>query len=149
LVIGGSLYGGVAVRPGFWIAVGALLAGLAVAAGAFGAHRLRTTLRNDSGVSQEDAARRLEIFDTAARYHMYHALAVTLAGLLAMRHSSPCLTASGSSFVAGIVVFCGCLYAMALGGPRKLGAIVPIGGVSFIVGWVCLAVAAWRSRQDL
>ena len=136
------------MKPSAWIACGALLAGLSVAAGAFGAHGLKSKLRSDASVSREEADRRLDIFDTAARYHMYHALAVTVAGLLAFRSSSPCLTAAGWLFVAGIVVFSGCLYAMALGGPRKLGAVVPIGGVSFIVGWVCLAVAAWHAGRE-
>lgn len=137
---------GVELKPNTWIACGALLAGLSVAAGAFGAHWLTGRLRDDSSIVEKEAERRLEIFDTAARYQMYHAVGVVLVGLLAMRSSSPCLTAAGWLFVAGIVIFCGCLYAMGLGAPRLLGRVVPVGGASFIVGWVCLAVAAWRAE---
>lgn len=120
------------------------MAGLSVSAGAFGAHWLTNRLRSDSSILEADADRRLEIFQTAARYHMYHAMGVSLVGLVALRASSPCLTAAGWLFVIGIIIFCGCLYAMSLGAPRVLGAIVPIGGASFIIGWLCLAVAAWR-----
>lgn len=127
-----------------WIACGAVLAAMSVAAGAFGAHGLRGKLESDASLSADRAARRLEIFDTAARYQMYHAIAILLTGAIAMRCSSIWLSVGGWCFVAGIIIFCGCLYAIALGGPRVLGAIVPVGGVGFIVGWVCLAIAALR-----
>lgn len=136
------------MKPRLWIACGALLAGLSVAAGAFGAHGLKNKLTHDAGLSNGDAARRLEIFDTAARYHMYHALAIIATGMVAMRRSSPCSTLAGVMFVLGIVIFSGCLYAMALGGPRTLGRIVPIGGVAFVVGWLLLALAAFRASGD-
>lgn len=119
-----------------------------MAAGAFGAHGLTSQLRNDTQITRDEADRRLEIFDKAARYHMYHAIGVVLAGLVALRHPTGWLTVAGGLFIVGILVFSGCLYAMALGGPRRLGAVVPIGGVSFILGWVCLAVAAWRATND-
>lgn len=121
------------------------MACLSVSAGAFGAHWLTNRLRSDSSILEADADRRLEIFQTAARYHMYHAMGVSLVGVIALRTSSPCLTAAGCLFVIGIIIFCGCLYAMSLGAPRVLGAIVPFGGASFIIGWLCLAVAAWRN----
>ncbi|HVA45042.1 MAG TPA: DUF423 domain-containing protein [Pirellulales bacterium] len=137
----------------WWVACGAVLAGLSVAAGAFGAHGLKGRLAEDLKLSadesaHQEAARRLEIFDTAARYHMYHAIAVVLIGLAATRHSSIWLTAGGSLFVAGILVFCGCLYAMALGAPRILGAVVPFGGVGFILGWICLAIGAVQAASE-
>lgn len=122
------------------------MAGLSVSAGAFGAHWLTGKLRSDSSITQQEADRRLEIFQIAARYHMYHAIGIALVGLVARQSSSPCLTAAGWLFVAGIAIFCGCLYAMALGAPRVLGAVVPFGGAGFIAGWFCLAVAAWRSH---
>ena len=130
------------MRPTSWIACGAVLAGVAVAAGAFGAHGLTGKLKDDSSLSAEEKARRLDIFETAARYQMYHALGILLVGLVATRHSSIWLTVAGSCFVVGVLVFSGCLYALALGAPRFLGAIVPIGGVGFLLGWLSLAIAA-------
>jgi len=114
------------------IAIGALNALVAVAAGAFAAHGLRDRLE----------PRPLEVFETAARYQMYHALAMVLAGLIAPRFSSA--TTAGWIFQAGIVVFSGSLYALALTDAKVLGAITPFGGLAFLVGWAWLAWAAWR-----
>lgn len=110
------------------VALGAVNAALAVAAGAFGAHGLRERLE----------PRALEIFETAARYHMYHALAMIVAGMLAAR-------GPGWAFQAGIVIFSGSLYALAMTDVKALGAITPIGGLAFLVGWIWLAVTAWRA----
>lgn len=112
------------------VALGAVNAALAVAAGAFGAHGLRERLD----------ARSLEIFETGARYHMYHALAIVLCGVLATRGA----TTAGWLFQAGIVVFSGSLYALSLSGVRVLGAITPLGGLAFLVGWGYLA---WTSLR--
>ena len=112
------------------IALGALNAALAVAAGAFGAHALRDRL----------APRALEIFDTAARYQMYHALALVLVGVIATRGA----TTAGWLFQAGIVVFSGSLYALALTDLKILGAITPIGGLAFLAGWAWLLWSSWR-----
>ena len=109
-------------------AAGAINAALAVAAGAFAAHALRARLE----------PRALEVFETGARYHMYHALAMILAGVLAAR-------TPGWIFQGGIVLFSGSLYALALTDVKALGAITPFGGVAFLVGWVWLAVAVLRS----
>lgn len=120
-----------------FVMLGALSAALAVAAGAFGAHALRTRLD----------ARMLEVFETAARYQMYHALALLAVGAVAARLAPPlALPAlwSGWCFVAGTVLFSGSLYAMAASGVRALGAVTPLGGVCFIAGWLLLAVAASR-----
>lgn len=114
------------------IAIGALNAALAVAAGAFGAHGLRERLE----------PRALEIFETAARYQMYHALAIILAGLLAAR--VPGATTAGWLFLAGIAIFSGSLYALSLTDVKVLGAITPLGGVAFLAGWLWLAYSAWR-----
>src|SRR6185295_15084185 len=116
-----------------WIAVGALNAALAVAAGAFAAHGLRHRLD----------ARALEVFETGARYHMYHSLAMIAAGVLAMLGMRGAPTA-GWIFLAGIVLFCGSLYALAVTGVTGLGAITPLGGLAFLVGWLWLAWNAWR-----
>ena len=109
------------------VAFGAINAALAVAAGAFAAHGLRDRLDT----------RALEIFETAARYHMYHALAMILAGVLAAR-------AAGWIFQAGIVVFSGSLYVLAITDVTVLGAITPIGGLALLVGWLWLAWTTWR-----
>jgi uncharacterized membrane protein YgdD (TMEM256/DUF423 family) len=111
-------------------AAGALLALLAVAAGAFGAHALADRLAPD----------RLAIFETGVRYQMYHALGLLALGIAASRWPGVPLGAAGVSIVAGVLVFSGTLYALALGAPRWLGAITPIGGVAMIVGW---AIAGW------
>lgn len=115
-----------------FLMIGALSAGLGVAAGAFGAHALRARLE----------PRLLEVFETAVRYQMYHALALLAAAWLASRVPGSMSTAAGWLFVAGSVIFSGSLYAMVFTGVRALGAITPIGGVCFIAGWVCLALAA-------
>jgi uncharacterized membrane protein YgdD (TMEM256/DUF423 family) len=112
------------------IALGAVNAALAVAAGAFGAHGLKDRLD----------ARALEIFETAARYHMYHALALVLCGVIATKGA----TTAGWILQAGIVIFSGSLYALALTGVKGLGAVTPIGGLAFLVGWVYLAWTSWR-----
>jgi len=112
------------------IALGALNAAIAIAAGAFGAHALRARLE----------PRALEVFETGARYHMYHALALVLCGVIATRGA----TTAGWILQAGIVVFSGSLYAVALTGVKGLGAITPLGGLAFLVGWLWLAWSALR-----
>lgn len=121
----------------FALAAGAVLAGLAVAAGAFGAHGLKATLT---------ASGQAENWETACRYAMYHALALVTVGLLAaIRSPAPGgLTAAAWCFLVGTLIFSGCLAVLALTGIKILGAIVPIGGVLLIVGWALLALAAAR-----
>ena len=116
------------------IGAGALLGFLGVAAGAFGAHAIRERV----------SAERLDNWKTAADYQLWHALATIASGLIAVRWASGSAAAAGWCFVAGVVVFSGSLYALALTDRRKLGAITPIGGVLFLVGWALLAVAAIR-----
>ena len=117
-----------------WVATGAVLAALAVIIGAFGAHGLES--RVDAGL--------LDTFETGARYHMYHALALLAVGWLAAQRPGRWTSAAGWLFLAGIVVFSGSLYTLVLTGERWLGAITPVGGVCFILGWTALAVAALR-----
>jgi len=112
------------------IALGALNAAIAVAAGAFAAHGLRDRLE----------ARALEVFETGARYHFYHALAMILVGVMVLRGAST----AGWLFQGGIVVFSGSLYALALTDVKILGAITPLGGLAFLAGWSWLAWSAWR-----
>lgn len=117
----------------FWLVTGAVLAALAVAAGAFGAHALRARL------SPSD----LVTFETAVRYQMYHALGMIAVALLAARGQAA--EPSGWCFLAGTVLFSGSLYLLTLGGFRWMGAITPLGGLAFILGWVLLAVNGWRA----
>jgi uncharacterized membrane protein YgdD (TMEM256/DUF423 family) len=126
----------------FWIVTAALLAGLAVAAGSFGAHGLKSLL---------EATGRGDNWETAVRYGMYHALAMLAIGLAAGLPQAAAargqLAAAGWCFLAGTIIFSGCLAALALSGVRVLGAIVPIGGVLFLIGWALLAAAALRMKD--
>jgi uncharacterized membrane protein YgdD (TMEM256/DUF423 family) len=133
------------IARGF-VLTGAVAAFIGVALGAFGAHALRETLHLD--------ARWMAVWETGVQYHLTHALALLFVGLSADRFTrSPSLMAwAGRLFTAGIVIFGGSLYAMALtslsaSGPvTKLGAITPLGGVCFLTGWALLAVAAAREK---
>jgi uncharacterized membrane protein YgdD (TMEM256/DUF423 family) len=116
------------------VALGAISALVAVAAGAFGAHGLRARLSPDM----------LAVFETGARYQMYHALALLAAGWGASRWPGAAAAWAGWLFVAGTLVFSGSLYALALSGQRWLGAVTPIGGVAFLAGWAALAWSAIR-----
>ncbi len=116
--------------------IGAWSAFLAVAAGAFGAHALRAQLAPDL----------LAVFETGARYQMFHALALVLVGLFVERAAGRLLSAAGWLFVVGTVLFSGSLYALALSGVRALGAVTPLGGACFLAGWACLAAGVGRSR---
>jgi uncharacterized membrane protein YgdD (TMEM256/DUF423 family) len=102
--------------------------------GAFGAHALRARLD----------ARAMENFQTANRYHFLHAIALCLIGLLAERVGDAAVRGAGVAMTLGVAIFSGTVYALALGAPRWLGAVTPIGGVSLIVGWAWLAWAAAR-----
>ena len=117
-----------------WLRVGAISGFLAVAAGAFAAHVLKERLEG----------RALDHFETAARYQMYHALALVAVGLVAAARpgGAAAVAVAGWAFLVGTVLFSGSLYALALSGQRWLGAITPFGGVGFLVGWVALALAA-------
>ena len=119
-----------------FVMMGALSGAIAVAAGAFGAHALRARLE----------PRMLDVFETAARYQMYHALALFAVAWATTRWPGSLTTAAGWLFVAGTLIFSGSLYAMTFTGIRALGAITPIGGGCFIAGWGCVAMAAMRGR---
>jgi len=118
-------------------ALGGLFGFLAVAAGAFGAHGLRGRLSPDL----------LAVFETAARYQMYHALALVAVALLLERRTAgaAAMRAAGWCFVAGIVLFSGSLYTLALTGAGWWGAVTPLGGLAFLAGWLCLAFGLWRA----
>jgi uncharacterized membrane protein YgdD (TMEM256/DUF423 family) len=117
-----------------FFSLGALSEFVAVAAGAFGAHGLRARLTPEL----------LAVFETGARYQMYHALGLLAVAWAAARWPGGLVAWAGWLFVVGTVLFSGSLYALALSGVRWLGAITPLGGVAFLAGWVCLALAARR-----
>ena len=133
-------------RSNRWLLTAALLGGLAVAGGAFGAHGLKAHFAADGEMSPANE-QMLAHWETAARYQMYHALALLAVGLLAARGPNRVLHLAGLSMTIGTVIFSGCLYALVLTGERRLGAVVPLGGVLLIVGWVLLAVGAIRNSS--
>jgi uncharacterized membrane protein YgdD (TMEM256/DUF423 family) len=118
----------------FFFATGSLLAFLAVALGAFAAHGLKTRLSPDM----------LEIFDVGVRYHMYHALALLAVAWASSHWPDGSTRAAGWAFIVGIVIFSGSLYLLSVTGTRWLGAITPIGGMAFLIGWLLLVWTAWR-----
>ena len=114
--------------------VGALAGFVGVALGAFGAHGLRTRL----------SAEMLAVFETGVRYQMYHAFAILIVALAAARIDGWLIRSAGWLFTAGIVLFSGSLYALALSGVTVLGAVTPIGGLAFLAGWAALVIASLR-----
>ncbi len=120
-----------------FFALGSLLALLSVAIGAFGAHALAKRLD----------APAMHSFETAARYQMFHGIALLFAAWAFDRWPGALPRTAGWAFVVGVVLFCGSLYALALGSPRAFGAVAPVGGLSFMIGWACLAAAAWRATS--
>ena len=118
-----------------FLAIAGMLGGLSVVFGAFASHALKDKL----------SERALEIWETGTKYQMYHALALILVALLLSRLATTSLplVITGYAFIVGILLFSGSLYALSLSGIKWLGAITPLGGVAFILGWICLVVAAW------
>lgn len=113
-----------------WLGIAAVNGALAVAAGAFGAHALKARLSPEM----------MAVFETGARYHMYHALAMGVAALAGTRWPPPL-------FLGGILLFSGSLYLLAISGLNWLGAITPLGGGLFLAGWICLALSMFRSTS--
>ncbi len=136
---GGGAWQGLGMARIFVVMSG-VLGALAVGMGAFGAHGLRSSLE---GI--EDGVKRMGWWETAAQYHLMHAVALGLVAFVVSKGGSGVGNVAGFAFAAGIVIFSGTLYAMALGGPRWLGAVTPIGGLALLVGWVLLAVAGWKA----
>jgi uncharacterized membrane protein YgdD (TMEM256/DUF423 family) len=117
-----------------FLALGAVSGAISVAAGAFGAHALKARLAPDL----------LAVFETGARYEMFHALGLVAAAWAAGRFAGSAPAWAGWLFVLGTILFSGSLYALALTGARWLGAVTPFGGVAFVAGWIALAWAAVR-----
>lgn len=117
-----------------WFGLGSAFALLGVAAGALAAHLLRDRLSSDA----------LAIFESAARYQVYHALALLAVSFALSRWGGGMINLAGWSFVAGILLFSGSLYLLALTNVRVLGAITPLGGACFLLGWVILLFRTLR-----
>jgi len=115
-----------------WLAIGAVAAGVGVALGAFGAHGLKSRVEPQM----------LAVFETGVRYHLYHALALLAVAWAASRSTSALPGAAGWAFLVGIFLFSGSLYLLVFTGTKWLGAITPLGGVAFLVGWGLLALSA-------
>lgn len=124
--------------PQLFIALAGIFGGLSVAGGAFATHALKAKL----------SERAIEIFETAARYQMYHAIALLVVALLLSRAEFPqsALVVTGWAFIVGIVIFSGSLYALSLTDIKVLGAITPLGGAAFIFGWLCLAYTGFNLK---
>ena len=116
------------------LVIGALAAGIGVAAGAFGAHGLRPIL----------SEKMMAVFETGVRYHLVHALAMLIAGLSAHWFNHRVFVRAGWSFFAGILIFSGSLYTLALTDIRTLGMLTPFGGLAFLTGWCFLAWGYWK-----
>ncbi len=117
--------------------LGSVSAFFGVALGAFAAHALKGRVDADL----------LVIFETGVRYQMYHAFALLAVAWACARWSAVGLKASGWLFVAGTIIFSGSLYALSLSGVRWLGAITPLGGLTLLAGWLCLAWGSWRGSK--
>jgi uncharacterized membrane protein YgdD (TMEM256/DUF423 family) len=115
-----------------FLLLGALAGFLGVGLGAFGAHGLRGRLSPEM----------LAVFETGVRYQLYHALALILTSVIMARMAGWLIAMAGWCFAAGILLFSGSLYLLAVTGITVLGAITPVGGVAFLAGWACLALAA-------
>lgn len=115
--------------------IGAVSACIAVAAGAFGAHALKSRLSVDM----------LAVFEVGARYQMYHALALLACAWAVTKWPGTLVSAAGWLFILGTLLFSGSLYVLSLTGLRWLGAITPLGGIALLAGWLCLAAAAIKS----
>ena len=120
--------------PTFFVFVGSLLAALAVALVAMGAHALKEHLTPD----------KLDTFHTAVQYQMLHAIGLILVGLLALHGSSRFLDWAGGTMLLGVVLFSGCLFAWLASGFRPLVHVVPVGGTALIVSWLLLALGSFR-----
>lgn len=117
-----------------FMGLGAILAGCAVAAGAFGAHLLQEVL----------SVKMLSVFETAVRYQMYHSLALLLSGWALRVFHTALFKKAAWFFLFGIILFSGSLYVLALLGIRWVGPVTPVGGVLFLCGWGCLALGFFR-----
>jgi uncharacterized membrane protein YgdD (TMEM256/DUF423 family) len=120
-----------------WLAAGAVSGFVGVAAGAFGAHALKARLSVEA----------ITIYETAVRYQFWHALALLAVGILAQRRPARGFGVAGWGFAIGTLLFSGSLYALAISGIGKFGAVTPFGGLAFLIGWAALATTTWAGRS--
>ena len=113
---------------------GALLMAMSVLLGAFGAHALKSIL----------TPQMLATYHTGVDYQFYHAIGLLIIGLTGFHVQSKWLNRAGALLIAGIVLFSGSLYILSLTGIKQIGMITPIGGIAFVAGWICLAIALWK-----
>jgi uncharacterized membrane protein YgdD (TMEM256/DUF423 family) len=116
------------------LVAGAIFMALAVLLGAFGAHALKKILSADM----------LAIYHTAVQYQFYHALGLLAVGIIGLHYPSKWVRLSGVFLTAGIIIFSGSLYVLSLSEIKTFGAITPIGGLAFVIGWICLSIAIWK-----
>jgi uncharacterized membrane protein YgdD (TMEM256/DUF423 family) len=123
------------VNSGRALALSGLLLALATACGAFGAHSLKSHLSPE----------RLQLWETAVRYHFFQSLGLLAVGLVLHSHDGAALRTAALLLAAGVLLFCGSLYALALGAPRAVGVLTPLGGLAWIAAWLLFAWSAWHS----
>jgi len=128
-----------------FLVIAGVVGALGIVIGAFGAHALPSISKN---LSEAEIQERTDWLETGSRYHMYHATALLVLAL-AVTERPKLLLVAAFAWLIGVIVFSGCLYAMAVTGVRMLGAIVPVGGLAFIVGWVSIAVSAWPRKSAI
>lgn len=119
------------------LVAGAIFMALAVLLGAFGAHALKKILSADM----------LAIYHTAVQYQFYHALGLLAVGIIGLHYPSKWVRLSGVFLTAGIIIFSGSLYVLSLSEIKTFGAITPIGGLAFVIGWILLAVGVWKAKN--
>ena len=129
------------VRARIFLVFGSLALLLAVAMGAFGTHLLKMKLTPEM----------MAVYETAVHYHFYHALGLLTVGLLVLHvpAAAALLSWAGGLMAAGLILFCGSLYALSLSDVRGLGMIAPVGGLAFMMAWLLLAAAVWRAKAPL
>jgi uncharacterized membrane protein YgdD (TMEM256/DUF423 family) len=131
------------------VAIAGILGATGVILGAYGAHGLEDVLQKNPAANAEWLVKRLDQFDVGVRYHLIHAVAMLALAALAPPLSSRALRWITGCWLVGVLIFSGMLYLLVLTNTPVLGAIVPIGGVFLIVGWIAVVVSAWRSSTDL
>lgn len=128
------------------IGIGAILAALAVGTGAFGAHGLETWL--EKNFEPNEQIKKLNNWNTAAQYQIWHAIGLILIGVVALRVRSKWLSAASIFLMVGVLLFSGGLYAYVLTGTRSFGMVIPIGGLAFTIGWVLFAIGSVTGKQQ-
>lgn len=129
-----------------WTGIAAILGGLAVALGAFGAHRLPALL-DEQDCPTEEKIERVEHLETGVRYQMYHALALLMIGMMSRTNQRSSLRAAAGLFIVGTFLFSGGLYWLAFVGTTTFHYVIPLGGGAFLFGWIALGISAWKRAE--